>query len=73
MQKSALQLRVGDTFRCLAYDHGYRVWKVEGVYLGGVGQESVVQLVALDRSMPLPDGKIYVPIRILEQANLERM
>ena len=71
--KTALQLRVGDTFRCLAYDHGYRVWKVNGVHLGAVAQESVVELIPLDYSAPLPDGKIYVPVRILEAANLERV
>ena len=71
--KSTLQLRVGDTFRCLAYDYGYRVWKVNGVHLGACGQESVVELIPLDYSAPLPDGKIYVPTRILEAANLERV
>ena len=71
--RSALQLRVGDTFRMPAYDHGYRVWKVDGVHLGACGQESVVSLVAIDKSMPLPDGKIYVPTRIMEAANLERV
>lgn len=31
---------------------GARIWRVTGVYIGAVGQESVVGLVALDRSLP---------------------
>ena len=67
------QLNVGDILRMPAYDHGFRVWKVDGVYLGGFGQESVVSLVALDKSAPITDEKIYVPMRIFEAANLERV
>ena len=67
------QLNVGDIFKMPAYDHGFRVWKVDGVHLGGLGQESVVSLVALDKSAPTTDGGIYVPTRIFEAANLERV
>ena len=69
----ALQLRVGDVFRMPANDRGYRVWKVDGVHLGACGQESVVSMVALDKSAPLEHGKILVPVQILEVANPERM
>ena len=31
------------------------------------------ELIPLDHSVPLPDGKIYVPTRIMEAANLERV
>ena len=71
--REPLHFTVGDTFRCRAHDNGYRVWKVVGVHLGACGQESVVQLRPLDKSSPLPDGEIYVPTRIMEQANLERV
>ena len=67
------QLNVGDLFRMPAYGTGYRVWMVDGVHLGGLGQESVVSLVALDKSAPTTDGGIYVPTRIFEAANLERV
>lgn len=50
---------------------GFRVWRIEGDCLGGLGQESVYGLVSLDRDAPNDqDGKVatmmYVPVLLLE-------
>ena len=43
-----------------------RCWQVKGVYLGAVGQESVVGLVPCDRHLPEAHGKLidecFVPL-----------
>lgn len=47
-----------------------RLYSVEGIHLGGEGQESVVGLVAMDRSVPDAHGEIipimFVPVVIIE-------
>ena len=69
----AMRIRVDDVFRLAAYNGGYRVWKVNGIHLGATHQESVISLVCLDRFAPLETGEIFVPVEILDAANLERM
>ncbi len=56
---------VGDIIRVPNYDtcKGYRVWKVVGVYLGGLKQEGTYELFPLDVSENKP---IQVPCIILE-------
>ena len=62
----------GDVFRMRAYGGGYRVWRVNAVLLGGLHQESVIGLECLDREAPTT-GKIFVPLEMLDAANLERI
>ena len=48
-----------------------RVWKVTGVFMGGVHQESVVSMVPLDYDSPSGKGDcstIQVPLVMLEAA-----
>lgn len=49
-----------------------RTWKVQGVYLGGSGQESVVGLLARDMAEPTARGEaieeMFVPLSIIEAA-----
>jgi hypothetical protein len=66
-----MNVSVGETFRLRAYSGGFRVWKVIGVYLGGNNQESVVELETLDR-LPCTEGRMCVPIEILDAAVHER-
>ncbi len=69
-------LTVGDTFRVKVTDR-YAVWKVTGVFVGIVGQETLVGLVSLDSDMPNVYGKrpdeLLVPLILLEKAGLERV
>jgi len=68
----AMQVKVGDVYRLPAYNGGYRAWKVDGVFLGGVGQESGVGLRPLDRAEPGDTGRLLVPLEILDAARVER-
>lgn len=64
---------VGDVLRHPAYGGGFRVYKVVGVHLGAVRQESTYRLRVLDVSAP-DDGPIVVPCVILEQSpHIERV
>ncbi len=56
---------VGDIIRIPNYDtcKGYRVWKVIGVYLGGLKQEGTYELFPLDVS---ENKTIQVPCIMLE-------
>ena len=46
-------------------DNGYRVWAVEGVYLGALGQESVYSLKTLDID-DSDNGEMLIPCIVLE-------
>ena len=41
---------VGDIIRCRHHSGSWRVWRVYGVFLGAVNQESVIELECLDRN-----------------------
>lgn len=56
-------IEVGDIIRIPAITNGFRVWRVIGVYLGGLNQESLVELEVLDKHPQ--DYKIFVPYEIL--------
>lgn len=43
-------MKVGDIIRLRTSGFGYHVWRVVGEYLGGMGQESVVEIETLDRT-----------------------
>ena len=66
-----ISIDVGDTFRTKAFMGAFRVWKVVGVYYGGENQESVIEMVTLDRLDS--DKTIMVPVEILWAAKLERV
>ena len=68
----AMNVNVGDVYRMPAFGMGSRVWKVDGVFLGGEGQESAVGLRPLDREEPGDTGRLLVPLEILTAARLER-
>jgi hypothetical protein len=60
----------GDILRVPAYSGGYRVYEVTAVLLGGDNQESVVELVTLDREST-DEGRLLVPIEILSHVDWE--
>ena len=65
-------VKVGDVYRLPAYGGGYRVWKVAAILLGGLHQEGVIELQTLDR-LASEDGRLLVPVEILDAAKLERV
>lgn len=54
-------MRPGDLYRL-----GDRLWEVEGVFLGAVGQESVAHITAIGLKESTVGGCI-VPVKMLEQ------
>jgi len=68
--------RPGDILRManFASRGGYRLWRVVEVALGGLNQESVYRLQALDKGEYADDHPIYVPCLILETCpGIERL
>jgi hypothetical protein len=54
----------GDVIRMRSTNGGYRVWLVHGVFLGGEKQESVVELLTMDRAENT-EGRMCVPEELL--------
>lgn len=63
-------MKVGDIIRLRTSGFGYHVWRVVGEYLGGMGQESVVEIETLDRT-PNTEGRMLVPVEILRLAAIQ--
>jgi hypothetical protein len=60
----------GDILTHTDYSGIVRRWRVCGVYLGGEGQESVVEIVSLSHACPSADGfslPMYVPEVLLRE------
>ena len=55
----------GEVITVPAYSGGFRVWRVTGVHLGALHQESVIELETLDRR-PSTEGRILVPMELLD-------
>ena len=66
-----------DVIRLPGFGGGFRVWRVIGVHLGGEYQESVLEIIPLDFSLPSANGRtmdsMFVPVQIIEKANPERV
>lgn len=45
--------------------NGYRVWMITGIYLGSLAEESIVELIALDKDLNLSSSNILVPESML--------
>lgn len=46
-----------------------RLYSVQGIHLGAMGQENVVELVSIDRSTPDAHGRVqrmFVPMEMIE-------
>lgn len=65
---SKININVGQILRCRAHSGGFRVWQVTAICLGGENQESVVELITLDRTENTQGRMMVVPIEILETA-----
>lgn len=61
--------KVGDIVRLPSHSGCHRVWRVIGIFLGGLNQESVIELETLDR-MTNTEGRMCVPVEILESLKL---
>jgi len=57
----------GDIIRTRAHSGGFRVWRVNGVFLGATSQESVIELETLDRERNT-EGRMCVPVELLDAA-----
>ena len=55
---------VDEIIRVPAYNGGFRVWRVVGIFLGGECQESVIELETLDRRKTT-EGRMCVPEELL--------
>jgi len=60
-----MRYQTGDFFRCRNYSttHGWRVWRVVGVYLGAIGQEGTYECIPIDVNENKP---IQIPCILLE-------
>lgn len=56
---------VGDIVRCRHHSGAWRVWRVYGVFLGAVNQESVIEMECLDKDANL-QGWACVPEDLLD-------
>ena len=54
-----------DVIRVPAPNGGFRVWRVIGVFPGGNGQESVVEIESLDRTK-CTEGRMCIPHVLLD-------
>lgn len=43
------------------------IWRVSGIYLGGVGQESVIGLVSINKKPHSVPGEMFVPLELVEE------
>lgn len=66
-----MHLKPGDIIRCKAHSGGWRVWQVRSVLLGGEKEESVYELMTLDRKSSTFVPSLYVPCEILEVGNID--
>jgi len=57
----------GEIIRTCAHSGGFRVWRVVGVHLGGMNQESVIEVETLDRHKNT-QGRMFVPEELLSTA-----
>jgi hypothetical protein len=42
------------------------VWRITGIYLGGLGHQDVVSLVTINRKPHSVPGEMYVPLELVE-------
>ena len=61
-------MKVGTILR-LRTDKKFRVWRVVGVYIGALGQESAYELKTMDIDEN-DNAPLIVPVAILETHNL---
>ena len=68
-------IEVGAAYR-IPWKEGYRVWKCVGHFLGGLGHEDLIGLMALDRKCGAAHGKnadvMLMPLVLFIASNAEK-
>ncbi len=69
-------MKPGDYIIFPTADHTTQVWKISGVYLGAIGQESVVGLKSVIRNEATAHGhdieEMFVPIDLVQDYVFQR-
>ena len=47
------------------------IWRITGVYYGGLGHQDVVSLVSINRKPHSVPGEMYVPLELVESYLVE--
>ena len=64
-----LHINVGDIIETPTHSHNTDLYMVEGIHLGGVGQDSIIDMMPITRALaPYHKGSTTarVPLRMLE-------